>query len=337
MPVTRSAFVVAFASLVIVACRPSLPHGQPGNVTFLWTFVSETCVQHPEIQSVHVIIPGEILDNAGYYPCTSAGFDGIVLHDFAAGDYQFQLEATDAQNQVLFVGSGGFSVNGNVGVNFDLVPAGELPSYAFLNWSFPTTGGIPNPTCAQAGITFVDLNLDGQDGHFACTDGTSTPGVQTPFLAAGHHTLKLVATDSTGFAYFGTDSTLDTVAGSPVSADFHLDWVVGGAVVQFLPYDGVTVQNCAQAGDPKVWVNFIGPNGPLFSGNGDGGPGNTGYDCGGVVTFNFLPDGQYKVVLYATGSGGTYSTPLGYEPQVTVAAGVFPTASDAVTVPMYKQ
>jgi hypothetical protein len=335
MPHARTA-LLALAALTLVACGPPLPTALPGNITFSWTFVSETCAQHPEIQSVHVIIPGETLENDGYYPCSVNNFAGVVLHDFAPGNYSFQLEAVGYQSQVLFVGSGSLVVDGDVGVAYDLVPAGELPSYAFLSWTFPAPSGGSAPTCAQAGISFVDMVLDGQNGHFNCTDGTASPGVRTPFLSEGHHTLQLTATDSTGLALYGTQSTLDTTAGAPVSASFSLQWVVGGAVVQFQPYNGSTAQTCAEAGDPKVWVNFVGSNGPLFNGNGDGGPSNLGYNCGDVVTFSELPPDQYQVQVYATGPGGTYTSQAPYEPHVTVNAGVFPTNTDAVTVPVYK-
>src|SRR5262245_54034386 len=41
-----------------------------GDVTFSWTFYGQTCSQSG-VSNVRVTIPGESLENSGFYPCVS--------------------------------------------------------------------------------------------------------------------------------------------------------------------------------------------------------------------------------------------------------------------------
>src|SRR5262245_6031702 len=92
----------------------------PGDVTFLWTFSGLRCDQARDIQGVNITIPGETLANNGRFACSTAGMDGITLHDFAPGGYSFTLQAVDFQNQILFEAQGTFTIDGNRTVQIDL-------------------------------------------------------------------------------------------------------------------------------------------------------------------------------------------------------------------------
>src|SRR5688572_18014061 len=162
----RGLLALLLCQAALFGCRPVVS-GPPGDVTFFWTVIGGTCADHPEVQSIRINIPGEVLANGGVYPCSVNGTDGIVLHDFAAGGYSFDIDAVGYSNQVLYVSAGTFDVLGNTAVQIDLTPVGVPPSYAYLSWTFP--GGV---NCAQAGISFVDVTIDGQTTQYECVGGT---------------------------------------------------------------------------------------------------------------------------------------------------------------------
>ncbi|ATB29616.1 hypothetical protein [Melittangium boletus] len=94
----------------------------PGDVTFSWSFAGANCAQERRIEQVLVTIPGEALENRGYYPCSINGYDGITLHDFAPGTYDFSLDAIDYDGYYSYRAVGTFTVDGNIVVNVDLTP-----------------------------------------------------------------------------------------------------------------------------------------------------------------------------------------------------------------------
>ena len=95
---------------------------EPGNVTFAWSFDGYSCDRDREIQEVHIRIPGESLENRGYYPCSANGYDGVTLYDFYPGTYDFDIEAIDYSGYVSYAASGHFTVDGDVLVRVDLYP-----------------------------------------------------------------------------------------------------------------------------------------------------------------------------------------------------------------------
>ncbi|OJH36414.1 hypothetical protein [Cystobacter ferrugineus] len=95
----------------------------PGNVTFLWRFDGRGCYGDGGVETVHIEIPGESLENRGYYPCSANGNDGVTLYDFYPGTYDFYLEAIDYSGYVSFEASGRFTVDGDTTVRVDLYPA----------------------------------------------------------------------------------------------------------------------------------------------------------------------------------------------------------------------
>ena len=94
----------------------------PGDVTFLWTFDGASCNRDGEVREVHIRIPGESLENRGYYPCSARGYDGVTLYDFYPGDYEFDIEAIDYSGLVSFEAHGHFYVDGDTTVRVDLYP-----------------------------------------------------------------------------------------------------------------------------------------------------------------------------------------------------------------------
>ena len=315
-------------------CGDNVVPAQPGDVTIAWTFMGAYCSEAPEVKSVRVSIPGEALANDGVYPCSANGFSGIELHDFYPGRYGFTVTAFGYSGERLYEGGGSFVIDGDVRVNVDLTPLGGPTSYAHLYWSFPRTDGIDNPTCAQAGIRYVDAKLDDADWvRLDCAAGQGASGVKTPLVAPGTHSLKLVAVDVDGYAYYSLATTLVTEASRPVAAQYQLKWAVGGAAVRWDLKDGSLAKTCATAGVQSVTINFQDAQGNLVY----GATGDTHACDAAPILYNFLQPGTYKVFLKGTGSGGVvYLSDAASPPLVTIVAGQFAGPADAGTVTLLR-
>lgn len=306
----------------------------PGDVTFTWSFGGQTCADVPYVKSVHIRIPGEALQNSGVFPCTANDYPGIVLHDFAGGAYSFEIEALDYSNVVVFSGSGTFTVDGHVRVNIDLTPVGGPTSYAYLTWRFPANEASQNPNCSQAGVAYVDVSIDdGEWERFYCTEGFSEPGISTPYLMPGTHVISLVASNADGYPYYRFDGQLQTFAGNPVGAQYHLNWAVGGAAVKWQLTNGSVAQTCAQAGVSEVYVNFADADGNfVYEGAGDV------QSCNAApVIYSFLLPGTYTVFVQAVSNTGMYASNMNHPPVISVKAGQFVDASGAINVQMFRE
>jgi hypothetical protein len=309
-----------------------------GNVQFTWSFSGLSCSQ-AQIGSVQIVIPGEQLQNNGVYSCIVANYPGIVLHDFRPGTYNFSIYGLNSSGAALYTGSGVFTVNGDVRVSIDLTPVGAPSSYAYLSWNFPSNSLSPNPNCAQAGmdyaVEFVDVQIDGQVTRYNCVDGMATPGVRTPYLNPGSHQITLsaisVVTPSGGrITLHGFAGTLTTYSGSPISASYGLQWVVGGVAVSWQLSNGAVVQTCGGAGIASVYTNFQDATGNFMyttpagtPSPGDQQPCTAGY-YGASIRYNYFPPGTYR--LYIQGDPPDhvlYRSNFTNPPRVDVVAGQF--------------
>ncbi|MBJ6759328.1 hypothetical protein JGU66_01050 [Myxococcaceae bacterium JPH2] len=312
-------------------CDTCEVQGSPGDVRFMWTFGGKRCSDDPSIKGVNISIPGEDLANGGYYPCNANGFDGIILHDFVPGTYAFDIEAVNYSDQRVYVGSGRFTVNGNVSVNIDLTPLGQPTSYAYVNWLFPTQAGSSYPSCGQAGIAYVDARVDDSNWkRFNCSEGSGGNSVQSPYLDPGQHYLEVVALDSQIRPVYYYGGGFVSQNGTPVSVTAET-WEIGGASVRWDLYDGNTRLTCSQAGVSQVSINFQ----DKFTGKWVYGLTGEFYGCGQApVVFEFLRPGSYYVSIIATGSNGrVYRSPANL-PAIDVIAHQFPGPNSALTVPV---
>jgi hypothetical protein len=265
---------------------PPPPSAQRGDVTFLWTLGGLRCDQARDIIGVNITIPGESLVNGGRYACSTANVDGITLHDFRPGSYAFTLQGVDFQNQLRFQATGTFIIDGDKTVMVDLVPTGSPGSYAYLNWTFPG-----NSSCAQAGVSSVDITLDGQPPvNFPCTEGQATPGLRTPYLSPGLHDIAFVARAPSGQPLYSYSGKLTTRAYDPVYASYELLPPAQPGDVTFLwTFDG---RRCDEARD-VYGVNITIPGEVLANGG--------KYACStanvdGIVLQDFAP-GTYSFTL----------------------------------------
>jgi hypothetical protein len=301
-------------------------NAQPGDVTFLWTFNGLRCDQARDVYGVNITIPGESLLNNGKYACSTAGVDGITLHDFAPGSYPFTLEAVDFTNQVIFAANGTFVINGNRTVSVDLAPTGSPASYAYLNWNFP--GG---QSCFQAGVASVDVILDNLPAHnVACTDGQQTPGLQTPQLDPGSHYIEFVARASNGQPLYYFNGELVTQAYNPVSAGYNL-YTIGGASIAWRLSDGSVTFDCPAA-NPMVYVNFqdLNTGNWVYPGLGDA------HACSTKpIVYSYLRPGTYALRVSTTTGGYDYVSNSNIN--VQVSSHVFPGPGQALEVTMFRR
>ncbi len=312
--------------------RPPPQHTpRRGDVTFHWSFAGYTCQQTPDVHSVRVVIEGETLQNGGIFPCLVNGYPGVVLHDFRAKNYLFTLQGLGGSNEILYERSGTFAIDGSVDVTVSL---DSVASYAFLTWRMPPTGQYMNPTCAQAGVSYVDVWIDGQDeGRYFCTQGTSGNGVPTRYLGLGAHTVTLLAVDEYDYPLYRFDGPLYIQANQATSAHYDLQWAVGGAGVRWQLTNGSIGQTCMQAGVTKVYVNFLGEDGKwVYPGAGDEQPCNLAW-----VAYDYLLPGTYRVYVQAAGAQYDFESNFENPPMVTVQAGVWPTQQQALNVLVYRR
>ncbi len=304
-----------------------------GDVSFSWTFAGLQCASVPQVASVRIQIPGEVLHNDGVFPCSTNGYSGILLLDFVPGPYVFTIDGLDYTGRVLYTASGSFSVNGSIVVTTDLSPVGGQSSYAYLMWTFPPNSSSQNPTCDQAGADHVYIRIDqGPQQRANCSEGFVQPGFQTGLLTPGTHQIELVGLDRYDYPYYRYVGTLQIVSGSPVSASYRFDWNIGGVSVEWQLFNGSMSQTCAQAGVQTISVNFQDSSGTLIY----GAAGDPQPCTGAPILYNALLPGSYRVFVQGAGTGGTYRSSSQNPPIISVVAGQFVDATTfPVVVPAY--
>lgn len=319
-------------------CTPPPSSGQPGDVTFLWTITNGRCADYPEVKNIQISIPGETLYNGGIYACNTAGVDGIVLHDFAAGYYTYTIKALSYTNEVLYTGSGDFTVNGSVRESVDLTPNGK--SYALISWYFPPNSSSSNPSCSQAYVTSVKASIDGGEWvTLNCQDGMTNGGVPSPYLNPGTHTLQLVAygRDSAGrdgMPLYNSQGTFTTTSGSPTSQNFRF-YEVGGISVRWDLWDGYQYRNCTEAGLTGMIINLRDKvTGELVYGT----AGDPQACTGAPILYQFLKPGSYDVYIRGMIGSTVAYTNEASPTTVTVSAFVQKTKTDpSTTIVLTKQ
>lgn len=314
------------------------PSSHPGDVTFFWTLANGRCEDWPEVKNIKISIPGETLHNGGVYACTTAGEDGIVLHDFVPGTYNYTIQALSYSNEILFEGRGTFTVNGNVREEVDLTPDGM--SYALISWRFPPNSSSSNPSCAQAGVSYIEAQIDGGDWvELECAKGMTGGGVETPWLEDGTHTITLVAygrdrAGRDGMPLYTSQSTFVTSAGAPRSEQVDF-FAVGGMSLRWELWDGGTRRSCAEAGLTGMVINLKNKaTGELVY----GAAGDPQSCTGAPILYQYLKPGQYEVYIR-----GMKGTTIAYSNEdlpdvLTVTAFEQKTASDpSYTVALYRE
>ncbi len=238
-----------------------------GQITFLWSFDGKTCAQASQVRTIHAAILGlygsEPLDTG--YACTWGNVDGVTLEGFYAGNYTFTLDALDATGQVLYTATGSAYVKANLNVPVP-VTLRSVSQSALV----PMTWTFDGKSCAQAGVSEVDLRVDGQSAQtFTCTDASSSPAVDggSVWLDEGTHQIQLdgfvVHSGDRQTWYSASRSVIiDAQAvssGSASSVDLDLDVVAAQAT--FMPKADAqgTAFSCEAAGAGVLFIRVVDP------------------------------------------------------------------------------
>ncbi|NMO19220.1 hypothetical protein HPC49_16945 [Pyxidicoccus fallax] len=308
--------------------------GYAGDVTFRWTFEGFRCDEDRDIAGVNIHIPGERLEKNGEYPCSPNGFDGIVLHDFAPGVYNFTIDGVSWDGDILYTASGTFRVDGDVTVDVDMVTTAPPASFAKVSWLFPPNNVSQSPNCTQAGVVAVDVRVDEGDWErIDCARGYGSNRIESPPLAPGEHTLEFVAVDRDGNPWYYYSDVIITEIGVTTNHTASM-WAIGGASIRWDIFVGSTRLSCADARISEVRINFI----DVFTGELVYGLAGDAHGCNDApVVYEFLRPGRYEVAMQARSSDGNYSTPQAERPVIEVKAHQFPGPNAALPVPLVRQ
>ncbi len=174
-----------------------------GNVTFTWSFPGGlACSSVPQVASIAINIPGEILENNGVYPCSTNNYPGIILYDFVPGPYNFTVQALDSQGSVLLSASGSFTIDGDVTVT---VPLQWTVGGVSVQWQISGSDCFHIPT--------VYVNFGDSTGRFlypgagdaqSCASGLPNGAIRYDYLPPGNYVITLQGRDGSGFLYSNT-------------------------------------------------------------------------------------------------------------------------------------
>lgn len=313
-----------------------------GDITVVWSFNGQPCMFVPQVQTVRVRIPGAQLENNGVYPCMQNNVAGITLHNFRGGRYDVSVEGLDATGRVVYAGSTNVVVNGNVSVTVNLLPQAGATGSALISWVFPG-----NLACNQLGdvagnraVSRVSVSIDGATPQAVdCARGNQTAAnpqaaITIDNLTGGaQHTIDLIATDSTGFAYLRATNSVTVNPGGSVANTFQMQWIVGSLPLRWTFLNNGVTLTCQQANVTSVFVNFRNQQTQRYvfadmQGNPTAGqqvPCTSPNNVQGTF-FPYIEAGNYEVYLQApiTGNSYTYQTGrTGTVPVLQVQAGVF--------------
>lgn len=314
------------------------PKGNPGDITFTWTFNGGSgCQTVPDVTQVRITMPGQSLQNGGVYGCVNAGTAGIKLLNFRAGTYAYTVSGQNAQGQTLYTQNGSVTVNGDVATTVDLRPTSDAKGQLILTWAFPA-----NTTINCSTIAAIDVDMNGSTQPVAtatCNQqynykGVTGVGVVITGVTAGDNVVTISARDSSGFYYYRSDRTISVTPAGDRFETVTLDYVVGSLPIKWTFNNGTTMVNCAQAGVTSMNVNLRDSSGTLLYGQtGTDVPCTNANGAQGTV-FPYLYSGTYELFLQAYGTGGVlYRTNFSVAPQVSVTAGVFPVIDNPTLTP----
>lgn len=243
--------------------RPTPP--RPGHISFTWNFEGKGCLEVPEVRWVRVIIPNEQLENDGYFPCNTAGIDGIKLLNFRAGNYNFTVDGVDANNKTIYTASGTLAVNGDITVPLTLSRVGAREQLQ-IYWTF----GKGQLSCEAAGVDEVWVRFGNDEPvSWPCRSTDPATGIAVEGLAikgidAGTYPIELQgvtlvpsADGSGGFdrqVWYGVSLNLPVAAGVENNFKVKLDDVA--AWVTFKPsFSGG--HNCFTAGVDTLAIRLF--------------------------------------------------------------------------------
>jgi hypothetical protein len=223
------ALVAAAAPACIVVDGDQPPDDPYGDISFDWSFDGVADCDAAGVDELDIVVlqDGLVVDENDGVPCVGGG---LTLTDYLQGRYTVSLDAYSRTSELLYSGDFSIRVKGgedNYAGVVDLTSPGGPPpppppsvGSASFFWAFLYPVDDPIIDCALAGVSDVDVLLQGPDGQevretFACTDD----GAVFDNLVAGRWTLTLDAFGSWHDAplhLFGTVVDVDIVADQEV-------------------------------------------------------------------------------------------------------------------------
>lgn len=292
-------FVVNGDVSVPVVLSP-VNNAQPGNLIVYWSFPSNMTCATAGADHVVINIPGETLANGGVYPCQTNGVQGIILSNFDPRGYTVNVTAVDVNSNPLYAGSSNVSVNGDTTVNVALSATTNAAATLSLRWSFLDANQSPL-TCAQAGITNVQVTLGNAPMQTVACNSAGVDGYDFPSLASGVYQVALTGLDSSGAPQFTYNQNIAVSAPTTV-ANVQLAPLSGS---WDLAYNFSNAATCSIAGVTQVSLSVKDANGTEISGIASG----TRYNCqdnpSNVFHWDSFPGGNVTIQMYGYGSSGT--------------------------------
>lgn len=288
----RRLVVLAVTLAAAAACGPTRV---PVEVD--WTFGGQFCDQ-AGVAQIQLDIDGEALTQ-NVWTCAEAG-TGVKAGDFLTGPYTVTVTGFDADHNVIYQSTRTIDVRGGQN-NVFTIDAAPTTGTATLHW---TWGG---KTCAQAGVTAVQISVDDKvitdAAGFPCTNagpnGVPTDGTTIGPLGPGNHTVGLAANGSNNTYYavdgatiavtVGQDSLyrIDVPAATPTTASADVRWTFSTP--------SATGLNCSQVGVDHIYVYFDNGASPIAD-----------TACTGIsgpvseMSIVDVPDGQHSFAIHGT-------------------------------------
>jgi len=191
--------------------------------------------------------------------------------------------------------SGGFGTSSGTGGSF-----GDGGSET--NWVFSWTYGV-NQACEQAGVTWVEVQLNGNTiGLFPCRDPSGIEGATIPAPPLTQDSYTVTGYNAGGNLMLAQAIGVTPVADGPTSVPVDLAFNDGGPSNLDLGWT-FGGQSCAQAGVTQVQVTLVDPNAPSLDVDEPAPCSSAGVEG---INLQGYGHGQYPLTISATGSDGGY-------------------------------
>lgn len=245
--------IVILSVLACAACGGAV--NGPSDVSLEWSFGGQDC-QLARVSSIDVVLDGA---DFGAFPCLdSRGLaQSLDLGLLRGGPHDVVLTGLDAAKSVIYQKETTLSVANDRAPQDFTVDADPQFGHVAFSWDFAVSAANPQASCAEAGITSVQIAID---GVFASSGGSvdlpcSTAGTDgiTLDVAPGTHNVSFTARDATGTLFTGANPVTVVPLQDAADAD-HL------GASQPVPFLGVTFNfqngalDCEQAGIETIQV-----------------------------------------------------------------------------------
>lgn len=280
--------LLALALFAATACGPTRE-----EVVVNWTFGSQPCAA-AGVATIQVDIAGQVL-TPNQFTCAQASV-GADLGAYLPGTYQITVTGLDGAGTAIYQTTQNIVVRGNR--NVFTIDAVSTSGSANIAWTF---GG---KSCAAAGVTVVNVNVDGQpltdaqnNKNLPCSQN-NLDGLSVAPLLPGQHSFDFAAYGASNSYYARSGVTLtvnqgqdtsvsvDVPAATPTTAGADVSWTFSGS------------KTCAQVGVDHVYVVLD----PAANGSGGTAVGDTA--CAGMggapvtgMSINGIASGQHSFAV----------------------------------------